>query len=158
MRRVVLLLAAAWVLTASISLAADHPLHSFSKLQPTDQYWSEGATFGDLNRDGHNDIVSGPYWYEGPDFRKRHEFYPATQTFKLTKDNGTVETIAGFEGALGKENAYSDNFFAFICDFNHDNWPDILTIGFPGKEASWYENPGRDGLGSDPPWNRHVVF
>ena len=156
--RIVLLLAAAWVFTASISLAADYTLHSFSKLQLTDQYWSEGATFGDLNRDGHKDIVSGPYWYEGPDFRKRRAFYPATQTFRLTRDNGTVETIAGFDGALGKGDAYAENFFAFIYDYNQDGWPDILIIGFPGKDASWYENPGRDGISSDRFWSRHVVF
>ena len=52
---------------ASVSaFAADTTLHSFKKIQLTDKFWSEGATFADLNRDGHNDIISGPYWWEGP--------------------------------------------------------------------------------------------
>ena len=64
------------------------------------------------------------------------------------------ETLPGFEGAFGVNNAYSDNFFAFTYDFNHDGWPDILTYAFPGKEAAWYENPrGREGH-----WQKHVIF
>ena len=37
-----------------------HTLHSFKKLQLTDKFFSEGASFGDFNHDGVMDIVSGP--------------------------------------------------------------------------------------------------
>lgn len=134
--------------------AEDHLLHTFKKIQVTDKFWSEGASFGDFNRDGKVDIVSGPYWYEGPDFKKRHEIYPADKTFKHTKKDGTIEQIEGFEGGLGTNNVYSDNFFAFVYDFNHDGWPDVLIYGFPGVDASWYENPkGREGH-----WQRHLIY
>jgi hypothetical protein len=132
--------------------AADYLQHVFKKTQLTDKFWGEGATFGDLNRDGQDDIISGPYWYEGPDFSKRHEFYPAQATFKRTKPDGNTETLPGFEGALGAENKYSDNFFAFVCDFNQDGWNDILVIGFPGEATAWYENP----KGLEAPWQKHV--
>src|SRR5256712_7624162 len=99
--------------TALVVSAADYKLHSFKKIQHSEQYWSEGDSFGDFNHDGKMDVVSGPYWWAGPDFKTRHEYYPATKTFKVKKEDGTEETIAGFEGALGKNNAYSDNFFAF---------------------------------------------
>jgi hypothetical protein len=135
------------------SVGEDYLLHSFKKTQLTDKFWCEGATFGDLNRDGKPDIVSGPYWYEGPDFTKRHEYYPATTTFKLKKD-GVDQTIEGFEGALGVNNKYSDNFFAFVRDFNGDQWNDILIIGFPGEWTAWFENPkGQEGL-----WKKHVAL
>lgn len=134
--------------------ARDYSLHSFKKTQLTDKFWCEGATFGDLNRDGKPDIISGPYWYEGPDFTNRHEFYPASATFQRKKEDGSTETVAGFEGALGTENKYSDNFFAFVYDFNKDGWNDILIIGFPGETTAWYENPkGRSGY-----WPKHVIF
>ncbi len=136
------------------SSGEDYLLHSFKKTQLTDKFWSEGATFGDLNRDGKPDIVSGPYWYEGPDFTKRHEYYPATTTFKLKKADGTEQTIEGFEGALGVNNKYSDNFFAFVRDFNGDQWNDILIIGFPGEWTAWFENP----KGQEGPWKKHVVL
>src|SRR5262245_40177558 len=92
-------------------------IHSFKKLHLEKYYWSEGATFGDLNQDGRPDAISGPYWWEGPNFTRRHEIYPPTMTFKVKKDDGTEETLPGFEGAYGKQNAYStDNFFSFAYD------------------------------------------
>ncbi len=134
--------------------AEDYLLHSFKKVQLTDQFWSEGANFGDFNHDGIMDVVSGPYWYEGPDFKKRHEYYPAEKTFTRKKSDGTDEVIPGYEGALGTKNTYSDNFFTFVYDFNGDGWPDILVYGFPGANATWFENPqGREGH-----WQAHVIF
>lgn len=139
---------------ASLASASDYVLHSFKKITLTDQFWSEGASFGDFNQDGKNDIVSGPYWYEAPDFTKKHEYYPATKTFKRKKTDGTEETIPGFEGLLGVKNEYSDNFVAFTYDFNKDHWTDILIIGFPGLETAWYENPkGRAGH-----WQKHIIL
>src|SRR5215212_5001405 len=127
--------------------AADYQIHTWKKLQLNNQFWGEGANFGDFNHDGKMDVVSGPYWWEGPDFKVRHEYDSAgarksgggAAPFKLKKDDGTEEIIEGFEGALGKNNAYADNFFAFTYDFN--SWDCILIYGFPGLDASWYENP-----------------
>src|ERR671922_303705 len=96
------LIIAALAATLSPAFADEYTLHTFKKLQLTEHFWSEGAGFGDFNRDGKMDIVSGPYWYEGPDFKKRHEFYPATHSFKRKAVNGVDETIPGFEGALGE--------------------------------------------------------
>ena len=134
--------------------AEDLTLHTFKKVQLSDQFWSEGANFGDFNKDGVMDVVSGPYWWEGPDFKKRHEYYPAATTFELKLGPMTKVTVPGFHGTLGKENAYSDNFFAYTHDFNGDGWTDILIYGFPGLDASWYENPkGKEGN-----WQKHLAF
>jgi hypothetical protein len=141
-------------LAAQMLSAQGYTLHTFKKIQLTDQFWAEGATAGDLNRDGHIDIVAGPFWYEGPDFTKRHEYYPATKTYTLTKPDGVEEIVPGFEGARGAKNSYSDNFLAFIYDFNGDGWDDILIYGFPGKAATWYENP-KNKPGH---WKAHAIF
>ena len=74
---------------AVASLAKDKVLHTFKKTQLSDKFWCEGATFGDLNRDGKLDLISGPFWYEGPTFEERHEYYPAKTTFKLKKGDGS---------------------------------------------------------------------
>jgi hypothetical protein len=150
MKSLILILA-----TAASAVAAQPPLlHTFTKQQISKEFWSEGANFGDFNRDGHNDIAAGPYWYEGPDFSKKHEYYPATQSFVLKKEDGTEQRIPGFEGGLGKNNAYSKNFLMFTYDFNADTWPDIMVCGFPGEDTSWYENPkGREGH-----WQKHIIF
>ncbi len=145
------------LLLPSIAGCAHDPtytLHTFDKLQLTDKFWSEGANYGDFNHDGKMDIVSGPYWYEGPDFKIRHEYYPATESFKATNWDGVVSTIAGFEGALGVRNSYSRNFFAFTGDVNGDGWTDIVIIGFPGEASWWFENPqNKEGY-----WKRHTII
>ena len=144
----------ALVAMSATTLASAQDLHTFKRIQLNDQFWSEGANFGDLNNDGVNDVISGPWWWEGPDFKTRHEYYPATTTFQLKLGPMTTVTVPGFEGTLGKENTYSDNFFVWAFDFNKDGWKDILVIGFPGKDTSWFENPkGKDGH-----WVRHKVF
>src|SRR5688572_2819336 len=97
-------------------------LHTFTRIQLSDQFWSEGAGFGDLNNDGRNDVISGPWWWEGPDFKNRHEYYPAAATFELKLGPMTTVKVPGFEGTLGRENKYSDNFFVFVHDFNRDKW------------------------------------
>ncbi len=108
-------------------------LRTFRKQCLSETFYSEGANFGDFNRDGHNDIVSGPYWYEGPAFTERHELYEPVASDPLN---------------------YSDSFFAFIHDFDQDSWPDVLEIGFPGRQARWYQNPGEE----ERRWDKHVVF
>lgn len=109
------------LLAISPTLAAEsHTLHSFDRIQLSDQFHCEGATFADVNRDGAMDIVAGPYWYAGPKFLERTEIYTPT-----------IFDVRNF----------SDNFFAFPYDLNDDGWVDILVVGFPGKEAYWYQNP-----------------
>ena len=142
---------------AVLSATPDGPvadIPAFKRIQLSDQFWSEGANFGDLNNDGANDIISGPWWWEGPAFTRRHEFYPATATFDLKLGPMTTVKVPGFEGTLGRDNKYSDNFFAWAYDFDADGWKDILVIGFPGRETSWYRNPKR-GEGH---WVRHTIF
>ncbi|HZR19564.1 MAG TPA: VCBS repeat-containing protein, partial [Verrucomicrobiae bacterium] len=135
-------------------LQAKEKLHTFKKITVTNQFWAEGADIGDFNHDGKMDVVSGPFWYEGPDFKKRHEIWPAKASFKLKRADGTEEVVPGFEGALGVNNAYSECFLTYVYDFNQDGWPDVIVYGFPGAECAWYENP----KGGESPWQRHVIL
>ena len=106
---------------AAPALAQEYTLHTFERQQLTDVYYSEGANAGDLNGDGKPDVVYGPYWFEGPDFKTKHEIYPAKPQNR--------------EG-------YADNFFHWVYDFNGDGWNDVLVVGFPGTPGYVYENPG----------------
>lgn len=114
--------------------AVDEVALSFEKYQLSDEFFSEGASYGDINQDGVNDMVSGPYVYFGPKFDTKTEIYPPKPFNKK---------------------GYSDNFFSFTDDFDGDGWVDVLVLGFPGKEAIWYKNPGKEEKGH---WARHVVF
>jgi hypothetical protein len=110
-------------------------VRSFERKTLTPEYYCEGANFGDLNRDGVLDVVSGPHWYEGPHYVKKHEIYPA-----VAQDRSK----------------YADNFFSFVEDFDRDGWNDVFVIGFPGTPGAWYRNPGSGGF--DRPWPKNVVF
>ncbi len=140
------------LLLAAAAASAQAPAE-FRKLQLSDQFWAEGASFGDFNKDGKMDVAYGPWWFEGPDFLKKHEVYAATKTSKIKAADGSEKEIGGFKGALSNENDYSDNFLSFSRDFNGDGWTDILVIGFPGKEAFWFENP----QGTDGAWTKHLA-
>lgn len=128
---------------------------SFKKLQLTDEFWAEGAHYADFNHDGKMDVVIGPYWYEGPIFSQRHEYYPATEKFEIKSKDGESVTNPGYAGALSGRNAYANNFLTYTYDFNGDGWTDVLVFGFPGKETTWYENPQNK---TDGHWKSHVVW
>lgn len=136
------------------STPAPQPTGEWTRIQASQFFWAEGACAADVNHDGKVDVLSGPYWYAGPDFQQKHGIYPAGATFKSKTAEGAEQEIPGFEGALGKENKYSDNFLSYAADFNGDGWADYLVIGFPGKETLWYENP----QGQEQPWPKHVAF
>jgi hypothetical protein len=106
---------------------------SFRTQRLTERFFSEGAAVGDLNRDGHTDIVSGPFWWAGPTFEQSHPFTEPKPFDPL---------------------GYADNFFSFTHDFDSDGWLDVLVIGFPGQAAVWYQNPqGKAGM-----WVRSQVM
>jgi hypothetical protein len=150
-------LAFAFLVSAALPLAgrsAAPETPRFTRIQLHDQFWSEGANAGDLDNDGVKDVIAGPWWWEGPDFTKRHEYYAPKATFQLKLGPMTTITVPGFEGTLGRENKYSDNFFVWTYDFNADAWNDILVVGFPGTDTSWFENP----RGRDTHWVRHKIF
>jgi hypothetical protein len=78
---------------------------TFKKLTLTDKFYCEGAYAADFDRDGNMDVVSGPYWYAGPDFQKRRE----------------VREPKGFD-----PKGYSDNFLTFTGDFNGEDRKSVV--------------------------------
>ena len=109
------------------------PLATFTRKKLDARFFTEGAGVGDFNHDGTPDVAAGPFWFAGPSFEERHEIYPP----KPFDPRG-----------------YSDNFFCWGHDLSGDGWDDILVYGFPGQDASWFENP-RDSGGQ---WTRHKVL
>jgi hypothetical protein len=110
------------------------PSGRFQKLTLHRQFYCEGASFGDFDRDGRTDVVAGPHWYAGPEFTEQRVIWSVQQPFD--------------------PKGYSDCFFQWVRDFDADGWLDVLVVGFPGADASWYENPGN----ATAAWARHRVI
>lgn len=106
---------------------------SFTRQQLHERFVSEGVAVADVNRDGHVDVVAGPFWFVGPEFAKKRE----------------IRAPLAYD-----PQGYSDAFIMDAHDFDGDGWTDVLQVGWPGREALWYQNPGE--AGGD--WPRHVAF
>ncbi|KAA5540925.1 c-type cytochrome [Roseiconus nitratireducens] len=132
------------LLLVLVSVLFSHPIANsgeptpesrFERLVLSEAFHSEGADAADLDGDGFTDIVSGPYWYRGPEFRTRSAYAPVKEY-----------SIKG----------YSDHFFSFTDDFNGDGHVDILSVPIPGGSGVWYENPGPEDARS--PWKHHLAL
>jgi hypothetical protein len=116
-------------LTQSVAgLAANIDNPQFRQL--TDLFYSESVAAGDLNHDGYDEIVAGPFYYVGPDFKAAREIFPPT----------TVNPAGP-----GEHGNYTNCFLAHVHDFTGDGWPDVLVImGFgpmPSFSAHLFVNP-----------------
>jgi len=101
----------------------------FRKVLIADERFESAGVF-DVNGDGIPDIVSGSWWYEGPDFRRVHPV-----------------------GAVQPAGEYFDDFSTIELDVNGDGRPDFITGGWFGDTLRWRENPGDP----DAEWPEHVI-
>jgi hypothetical protein len=95
---------------------------------------AEGITTIDMNGDGRVDLVSGAYWYENPGSHggewTRHQWR-------------TVDIVGEFVSDCGE----------WAIDVNHDDAPDVVTVGWMTDGLWWYENPKKQGV----MWQRHLI-
>jgi len=92
----------------------------------------EAASACDVDGDGHQDIVSGEYWYAGPEFKEAFRFQ-------------TLEAKSG----------YHDSFHDYPMDVNGDGRVDIVTGGWFCQTLSWRENPADVRRAGE--WARHEI-
>jgi hypothetical protein len=100
------------------------------KVWVSDETFESAGVF-DVNNDGVLDIVSGGFWYQGPDFRKKHGV-----------------------GPVKPAGEYFDDFSTIALDVNGDGYLDFVTGGWWGNALRWRENPKGDPKKT---WDEHVI-
>ncbi len=124
-----MLSAAVALMVVLVTPVEDVAMLKFEKIKIGDVTYEAASAF-DVNRDGHIDIVSGGYWFEGPDFTKRHKICD-------------LEPI----------DDYYDDFSDFPMDVNGDGYLDIITGAWWGETLRWRENP----KGKPVEWKTHDI-
>jgi hypothetical protein len=104
------------------------PVKFTRKLIAAESYESAGVF--DVDGDGVPDIVSGGFWYKGPDFVRRYRI-------------GTITPVA----------EYYDDFSTIALDVNGNGRLDYITGGYWGDSIRWRENPGKSGE----EWPEHII-
>jgi hypothetical protein len=103
----------------------------FKMQRINDFYYGWCAAAADINHDGIPDIVSGGFYYLGPDYTHRREFTPAR--------------------TYNPSNQFSQGMVNFAYDFTGDGWPDILMVD--QRPIYLYVNP----RGEPRRWDRYNV-
>jgi hypothetical protein len=90
----------------------------------------ESASVFDVDNDGALDIVSGGFWYKGPDFHLKMRI-----------------------NDILRSGEYYDDFSTIPVDINGDGYTDFVTGGWWGESLKWIENPGNERMD----WPVHVI-
>ncbi len=121
------------VLAVSTLTAADGPGLRWTKRQLLTSP-HENATVADLNRDGHVDIISGSFIFDGPDFVPR--LYRPDHLAPGYLHENSVHTL----------------------DVDRDGWPDIIAAGWNEDGIFWYKNPGDSAVVRKKEWEMHAPW
>ncbi len=109
--------------------AASRPAEIPFTLHMIDPGAYETCEVGDINRDGHPDIVSGENWYERPNWI-HHRF----------------RSIEYYRNA-------TEDLTDLLLDENGDGYPDVISSASHGNRIWWSENPGAKGG----EWEEHLI-
>ena len=83
-------------------------------------YYGWGAITSDVNHDGTLDVISGPFYYLGPNFTEQRRYR---------------------EGPMfNPENSFAPDMVNLSADFTGDGWPDVLS-SLGNRHMDLYVNP-----------------
>lgn len=118
-----------WIVALTLTLAAPEAGLHFDRTRIGDTTYEACSVF-DVDNDGALDIVSGEYWFSGPDF---------ANAYKICD--------------VKPEGDYFDDFGDYPMDINGDGYLDIVSGAWFGQKLTWRENP----KGAKTEWTVHDI-
>ena len=107
---------------------------AFERLALSEGVYTEGASFGDVNGDGKIDLLAGPLWWEGPDFKKSHRYRPGE--------------------SVPAEGYAHNSFQSWVRDMDGDGRADVFQVDHDGNfHLDLYLQPAEPSED----WPRHRV-
>src|ERR1700679_3330832 len=91
----------------------------WTRVQISSETFESAAVF-DVDGDGTLDIVSGGFWYKGPDFKRKLLLVENHQRYQ----------------------DYYDDFSTIVMDVDGDGKKGVITGGWWGENLRWRKNPG----------------
>ena len=122
----------AWKNLNSVVEQKERTSTHFNGQRIMDRYYGWSAAAADINHDGIQDIVYGPFYFLGPEYRERRIYR-----------EGRVYNPA---------TEYAPDMVNYAYDFTGDGWPDILSTEM--RAMALYVNP----QGEPRRWDRYMVL
>ncbi len=116
-------------IAVAMTFSADEAGLVFERSRIGDTTYEACSVF-DVDKNGQLDIVSGEYWFAGPDFLARHKICD-----------------------IAPQDDYFDDFSDFPMDVNGDGFLDIVSGAWWGQAVLWRENP----QGKTIEWKNHEI-
>lgn len=100
---------------------------------------NEGIAAGDIDGDGHMDLVAGRNWFRGGNQQGGGNWEPRP-----------VRAIDDWNGYVQSNGDY-------LYDINGDGRLDVVAGSYLPTEVFWYENPGEEDLRLGKVWPKHLL-
>jgi hypothetical protein len=123
----------AWKDLMRVVTDAEHVSPRFTIRRLSTTYYGWGATTSDVNHDGALDVISGPFYYLGPNFTEQRRYR-----------DGPI---------YNPESSFAPDMVNLSADFSGDGWPDVLS-SLGNRHMDLYVNPG----GESRRWDKFSVL